>query len=106
MRSGLFAALGDFFDDALLVHRQRQRLAHARVIKRFARDVEAEKISVETNERVKVRALEQHVQQPGRNQRRIPDDVRLAAFIKAQRRIRRTDWQDVNEVRLGMGGVQ
>ena len=86
MRGRLFARPRDFFDDAFLVNRQRQRLADARVVERFLRDVEPDEIGAEIIERVKIRALEQHVQQFRRHQFLVPDDVRLAVSRKGSAR--------------------
>ena len=61
--AGCFAGPRDFFDDAFLVNRQRERLADARVVKRFSRHVEADEIGAEIIERVKIGTFEQHVQQ-------------------------------------------
>ena len=56
MRRRLLRRPRDFFDDALLVHRQRQRLADPRIVKRLSRDVEPDEIGAEIIERVKIRA--------------------------------------------------
>ena len=45
MRCGLFSRPGDFFDDAFLVNRQRERLADARVVEGFPGHVETDEIS-------------------------------------------------------------
>ena len=103
MGRGHFAGPRDFFYDALLVHRKCQRLADARVVKWFARDIETEKISAEIIERMKIGTLEQHIHQFRRNKFLVPDNVRLAVFVKIQRRIRRADRQQVNDFRLGVG---
>lgn len=48
---------------------------------------------------MEIRAFEQHVQQFAGHERSVEHDVRLAVLVKIERGVRRTDRQDVNDLR-------
>src|SRR6185369_1055601 len=76
-----------------------------RVIQRLASHVEPVKVGAEVIESVEVGSFHQHVQQLGRDQVLVPDNVGSAGFVQVQRRVRSADRQDVDDLAAGAGGV-
>src|SRR6266567_2909910 len=105
MVRGLFAAHGDLFNDALPVGSQRKGPADASIVQRFTGDVEAIKVGAQIVVSVEIGAFHQHVQQFGRHQVFVPDDIGDVGFVQVQRGVGRADGQNVNDLALSVGRV-
>ena len=79
------AALGVFLDHAGLVDGQGHCLSDARIVQRFFRDVEPHEVTAEIIELVKVRSLAEGIEQLGRHEAFVPDDIGLAGFEQVDR---------------------
>src|SRR5580704_19207831 len=94
----LFAGAGDFLYDTFFINGQPERLPDAHVVKWFFGHVETDEVGRKIWVSMKIRPLQEHVQQFNRHKVLIPYNIRRAGVVQVQSGGRVTNWQKVNEV--------